>query len=185
MVCYVPFLSLSCVCKEGEIGDGRSCYKDLLSEINHLNSRGRFAGKLSIARKMFGKCLNLFGEWGKCGDKSVSEKAFSVIDLLCSVWPWAAKSSMSHLWTLTTHSRLCMKISGFLTLVQWDLIPNDLGWCGLYWWAIDNWVMTDNCGFIVASQEVFSLSKSSWHPKINCFKGKAEDAWPKNKVVSM
>uniref|UniRef100_A0A663MEX9 Stabilin 1 n=1 Tax=Athene cunicularia TaxID=194338 RepID=A0A663MEX9_ATHCN len=76
MVCYVSFLSLSCVCKEGEIGDGRSCYKDLLSEINQHNSRGRFARKLNVARKMFGKCLlNLFGEWSKCGDKSVSEKA--------------------------------------------------------------------------------------------------------------
>lgn len=72
MVCYVPFLSLSCVCKEGEIGDGRNCYKDLLSEISHHNSRERFARKLSVARKMFGKCLlNLFGEWGKCGDKCV------------------------------------------------------------------------------------------------------------------
>uniref|UniRef100_A0A8C0FC42 Stabilin 1 n=1 Tax=Bubo bubo TaxID=30461 RepID=A0A8C0FC42_BUBBB len=76
MVCCVSFLSLSCVCKEGEIGDGRSCYKDLLSEINQHNSRGRFARKLNVARKMFGKCLlNFFGEWSKCGDKSVSEKA--------------------------------------------------------------------------------------------------------------
>ncbi|NXY91212.1 STAB1 protein, partial [Alcedo cyanopectus] len=70
-VCCVSFLSLSCVCKEGEIGDGRSCYKDLLSEINQHNSRGRFARKLNIARKMFGKCLlNLFGEWSKGGNKS-------------------------------------------------------------------------------------------------------------------
>uniref|UniRef100_A0A663EVS1 Stabilin 1 n=1 Tax=Aquila chrysaetos chrysaetos TaxID=223781 RepID=A0A663EVS1_AQUCH len=54
----------SCVCKEGEIGDGRSCYKDLLSEINQHNSRGRFARKLNVAKKMFGKCLlNFFGEW--------------------------------------------------------------------------------------------------------------------------
>uniref|UniRef100_A0A8C8E5F1 Stabilin 1 n=1 Tax=Otus sunia TaxID=257818 RepID=A0A8C8E5F1_9STRI len=76
MVCYVSFLSLSCVCKEGEIGDGRSCYKDLLSEINQHNSRGRFARKLNVARKMFGKCLlNFLGEWSKCGDKSVSKKA--------------------------------------------------------------------------------------------------------------
>lgn len=73
VVCYVLFLSLSCVCKEGEIGDGRSCYKDLLSEINRQNSRGRFTRKLNIARKMFGKYLfNLFGEWSKCRDKSVS-----------------------------------------------------------------------------------------------------------------
>uniref|UniRef100_A0A8C6JBN5 Uncharacterized protein n=1 Tax=Melopsittacus undulatus TaxID=13146 RepID=A0A8C6JBN5_MELUD len=56
----------SCVCKEGEIGDGRSCYKDLLGEINQQNSRGRFARKLNVARRMFGKCLlNLFGEWSK------------------------------------------------------------------------------------------------------------------------
>uniref|UniRef100_A0A663EV22 Stabilin 1 n=1 Tax=Aquila chrysaetos chrysaetos TaxID=223781 RepID=A0A663EV22_AQUCH len=79
MVCYVSFLSLSCVCKEGEIGDGRSCYKDLLSEINQHNSRGRFARKLNVAKKMFGKCLlNFFGEWSKCGDKSVSEKVKSL-----------------------------------------------------------------------------------------------------------
>lgn len=79
MICYVSFLSLSCVCKEGEIGDGRSCYKDLLSEINQHNSRGRFARKLNVAKKMFGKCLlNLFGEWRKCGDKSVSEKVNSL-----------------------------------------------------------------------------------------------------------
>uniref|UniRef100_A0A8B9NLU6 Stabilin 1 n=1 Tax=Accipiter nisus TaxID=211598 RepID=A0A8B9NLU6_9AVES len=79
MICYVSFLSLSCVCKEGEIGDGRSCYKDLLSEINQHNSRGRFARKLNVAKKMFGKCLlNLFGEWSKCGDKGVSEKVNSL-----------------------------------------------------------------------------------------------------------
>lgn len=79
IICNVSFLFLSCVCREGEIGDGRSCYKDLLSEINQHNSRGRFARKLSVARKMFGKCLlNLFGEWSKCGDKSVSEKAKSL-----------------------------------------------------------------------------------------------------------
>uniref|UniRef100_A0A8C4UB24 Stabilin 1 n=1 Tax=Falco tinnunculus TaxID=100819 RepID=A0A8C4UB24_FALTI len=69
----------SCVCKEGEIGDGRSCYKDLFSEINRYNSRGRFARNLNVARKMFGKCLlNFWGEWDKCGGKSVSEKARSL-----------------------------------------------------------------------------------------------------------
>uniref|UniRef100_A0A8B9GLU5 Stabilin 1 n=1 Tax=Amazona collaria TaxID=241587 RepID=A0A8B9GLU5_9PSIT len=76
MFFYVSFLSLSCVCKEGEIGDGRSCYKDLLGEINQQNSRGRFARKLNVARKMFGKCLlNSFGEWSKhehnCGLPSI------------------------------------------------------------------------------------------------------------------
>uniref|UniRef100_A0A8C0ATL5 Stabilin 1 n=1 Tax=Buteo japonicus TaxID=224669 RepID=A0A8C0ATL5_9AVES len=72
----------SCVCKEGEIGDGRSCYKDLLSEINQHNSRGRFARKLNVAKKMFGKCLlNLFGEWSKCGDKSTYSKSFRYQDL--------------------------------------------------------------------------------------------------------
>ncbi|NXS59062.1 STAB1 protein, partial [Brachypteracias leptosomus] len=55
----------SCVCKEGEIGDGRSCYKDLLSEINQHNSRGRFARKLSIARNMFASgCSVLLTKYG-------------------------------------------------------------------------------------------------------------------------
>uniref|UniRef100_A0A8C0VXC4 Stabilin 1 n=1 Tax=Cyanistes caeruleus TaxID=156563 RepID=A0A8C0VXC4_CYACU len=55
---------LSCVCKEGEIGDGRSCYKDLLGEINQHNLRGRFARKLNVAKKMFGKCFFiLLGGW--------------------------------------------------------------------------------------------------------------------------
>uniref|UniRef100_A0A8B9VLL6 Stabilin 1 n=1 Tax=Anas zonorhyncha TaxID=75864 RepID=A0A8B9VLL6_9AVES len=52
----------SCVCKEGEIADGRSCYKDLLSEINQQNSRGKFFRKLDVARKMFACHLSsLFG----------------------------------------------------------------------------------------------------------------------------
>uniref|UniRef100_A0A8C3K8R3 Stabilin 1 n=1 Tax=Calidris pygmaea TaxID=425635 RepID=A0A8C3K8R3_9CHAR len=60
-----------CVCKEGEIGDGRNCYKDVLSEINQHNSRGRFARKLNVASKLFGKCfLILF----------VSERAKSLSD---------------------------------------------------------------------------------------------------------
>uniref|UniRef100_U3K2S4 Stabilin 1 n=1 Tax=Ficedula albicollis TaxID=59894 RepID=U3K2S4_FICAL len=54
----------SCVCKEGEIGDGRSCYKDLLGEINQQNLRGRFTRKLNVAKKMFGKCFFiLLGGW--------------------------------------------------------------------------------------------------------------------------
>uniref|UniRef100_A0A8C5J9I8 Stabilin 1 n=1 Tax=Junco hyemalis TaxID=40217 RepID=A0A8C5J9I8_JUNHY len=54
----------SCVCKEGEIGDGRSCYKDLLGEINQQNLRGRFIRKLNVAKKMFGKCFFiLLGGW--------------------------------------------------------------------------------------------------------------------------
>ncbi|XP_075015285.1 stabilin-1 isoform X2 [Calonectris borealis] len=55
----------SCVCKEGEIGDGRSCYKDLLSEINRHNSRGRFGRKLNVARKMFvSGCSVLLTKYG-------------------------------------------------------------------------------------------------------------------------
>ncbi|XP_053932500.1 stabilin-1 isoform X1 [Cuculus canorus] len=55
----------SCVCKEGEIGDGRNCYKDLLSEINQHNSRGRFARKLNVARKMFASgCSVLLTKYG-------------------------------------------------------------------------------------------------------------------------
>uniref|UniRef100_A0A8C5T9B3 Stabilin 1 n=1 Tax=Malurus cyaneus samueli TaxID=2593467 RepID=A0A8C5T9B3_9PASS len=56
----------SCVCKEGEIGDGRSCYKDLLGEINQQNLRGRFARKLNVAKKMFGNYFFiLLGGWSK------------------------------------------------------------------------------------------------------------------------
>ncbi|KAK2534307.1 Stab1 [Columba guinea] len=55
----------SCVCKEGEIGDGRSCYKDLLSEISRHNSRERFARKLSVAGKMFASgCSVLLTKYG-------------------------------------------------------------------------------------------------------------------------
>ncbi|KAM6256750.1 stabilin-1 [Porphyrio hochstetteri] len=55
----------SCVCKEGEIGDGRRCYKDLLSEINQYNSRGRFIRKLNVARNMFASgCSELLTKYG-------------------------------------------------------------------------------------------------------------------------
>uniref|UniRef100_A0A8B9S3J3 Stabilin 1 n=1 Tax=Apteryx owenii TaxID=8824 RepID=A0A8B9S3J3_APTOW len=46
--CYPHFKFCNCVCKEGEIGDGRSCYKDLMSEINQQNVRGRFVRKLNV-----------------------------------------------------------------------------------------------------------------------------------------
>uniref|UniRef100_A0A8C3UUP6 Stabilin 1 n=1 Tax=Catharus ustulatus TaxID=91951 RepID=A0A8C3UUP6_CATUS len=55
----------SCVCKEGEIGDGRSCYKDLLGEINQHNLRGRFIRKLNVAKKMFASgCSTLLTKYG-------------------------------------------------------------------------------------------------------------------------
>uniref|UniRef100_A0A803V4B8 Stabilin 1 n=1 Tax=Ficedula albicollis TaxID=59894 RepID=A0A803V4B8_FICAL len=55
----------SCVCKEGEIGDGRSCYKDLLGEINQQNLRGRFTRKLNVAKKMFASgCSTLLTKYG-------------------------------------------------------------------------------------------------------------------------
>lgn len=51
------------MCKEGEIADGRSCFKDLMSEINQHDARGKFFRKLDVAKKMFGNSLlNLFGE---------------------------------------------------------------------------------------------------------------------------
>uniref|UniRef100_A0A8C3BMN8 Stabilin 1 n=1 Tax=Cairina moschata TaxID=8855 RepID=A0A8C3BMN8_CAIMO len=37
-----------CVCKEGEIADGRSCFKDLMSEINQHDARGKFFRKLDV-----------------------------------------------------------------------------------------------------------------------------------------
>ncbi|NXU52032.1 STAB1 protein, partial [Turnix velox] len=62
---FASFLSPSCVCKEGEIGDGRSCYKDLLSEINQHNLQRRFGGKLNIAKKMFASgCSVLLTKYG-------------------------------------------------------------------------------------------------------------------------
>ncbi|KAF2986533.1 hypothetical protein EK904_010304 [Melospiza melodia maxima] len=55
----------SCVCKEGEIGDGRNCYKDLLGEINQQNLRGRFIRKLNVAKKMFASgCSTLLTKYG-------------------------------------------------------------------------------------------------------------------------
>ncbi|XP_059572069.1 stabilin-1 isoform X2 [Alligator mississippiensis] len=54
-----PNGSPSCVCKEGEIGDGRSCYKSLMSEISQLNTRGRFLRKLNSANKMFASGCSL------------------------------------------------------------------------------------------------------------------------------
>uniref|UniRef100_A0A8B9GIG8 Stabilin 1 n=1 Tax=Amazona collaria TaxID=241587 RepID=A0A8B9GIG8_9PSIT len=93
----------SCVCKEGEIGDGRSCYKDLLGEINQQNSRGRFARKLNVARKMFGKCLlNSFGEWSKHEHDTTAER-------LCRMHVVAGLHLMEDmvktktLWTLSGH----------------------------------------------------------------------------------
>uniref|UniRef100_A0A8C5J7C1 Stabilin 1 n=1 Tax=Junco hyemalis TaxID=40217 RepID=A0A8C5J7C1_JUNHY len=65
MVCHVSSLPHSCVCKEGEIGDGRSCYKDLLGEINQQNLRGRFIRKLNVAKKMFASgCSTLLTKYG-------------------------------------------------------------------------------------------------------------------------
>ncbi|KAH1167445.1 hypothetical protein KIL84_002928 [Mauremys mutica] len=49
----------SCVCKDGEIGDGRSCYKNLMSEISQINTRGRWYKKLNSANKMFASGCSL------------------------------------------------------------------------------------------------------------------------------
>uniref|UniRef100_A0A8D0L3G6 EGF-like domain-containing protein n=1 Tax=Sphenodon punctatus TaxID=8508 RepID=A0A8D0L3G6_SPHPU len=46
-----PDGTVSCVCTDGEIGDGRSCYKNLMSEITEQNTRGRFLRKLKSANK--------------------------------------------------------------------------------------------------------------------------------------
>uniref|UniRef100_A0A8C7EAD1 Stabilin 1 n=1 Tax=Nothoprocta perdicaria TaxID=30464 RepID=A0A8C7EAD1_NOTPE len=48
----------SCVCKEGEIGDGRNCYKDLMGEINQQNLRGRLFRKLNVAKKIWEKGID-------------------------------------------------------------------------------------------------------------------------------
>ncbi|KAL8212363.1 UNVERIFIED_CONTAM: hypothetical protein K2H54_044639 [Gekko kuhli] len=49
-----PDETIRCVCKEGEIGDGRNCYKALIHEISEQNMRGRLLGRLNIAKQMFG-----------------------------------------------------------------------------------------------------------------------------------
>ncbi|KAM9099981.1 stabilin-1 [Sarcophilus harrisii] len=41
-----------CTCKEGEIGDGRSCYGHFIRELERANSQHRFKRKLSTALRM-------------------------------------------------------------------------------------------------------------------------------------
>ncbi|XP_053233528.1 stabilin-1 isoform X1 [Podarcis raffonei] len=48
-----PDASIRCTCKDGEIGDGRKCYKTFLGEISSLNVVGRNARAMSHAIKMF------------------------------------------------------------------------------------------------------------------------------------
>uniref|UniRef100_A0A7N4PTT9 Stabilin 1 n=1 Tax=Sarcophilus harrisii TaxID=9305 RepID=A0A7N4PTT9_SARHA len=43
-----------CTCKEGEIGDGRSCYGHFIRELERANSQHRFKRKLSTALRMLG-----------------------------------------------------------------------------------------------------------------------------------
>ncbi|XP_054832208.1 stabilin-1 isoform X3 [Eublepharis macularius] len=60
-----PDGTVSCVCKEGEIGDGRSCYKSLIDEISELNMRGRMLGRLRSAKSMFDLgCALLLRKYG-------------------------------------------------------------------------------------------------------------------------
>ncbi|XP_015276350.1 PREDICTED: stabilin-1 [Gekko japonicus] len=60
-----PDETISCVCKEGEIGDGRSCYKTLIHEISERNIRGRTLGRLNTAKSMFDMgCSLLLGKYG-------------------------------------------------------------------------------------------------------------------------
>uniref|UniRef100_A0A8C8VGW1 Stabilin 1 n=1 Tax=Pelusios castaneus TaxID=367368 RepID=A0A8C8VGW1_9SAUR len=54
-----PDGTVGCVCKDGEIGDGRSCYRNLMSEITLLNTRGRWFRKLSGANQMFASGCSL------------------------------------------------------------------------------------------------------------------------------
>ncbi|XP_077181928.1 stabilin-1 [Paroedura picta] len=60
-----PDETVRCVCKEGEIGDGRGCYKTLIHEISELNMRGRMLGKLNTAKALFDTgCSLLLGKYG-------------------------------------------------------------------------------------------------------------------------
>ncbi|XP_029455316.1 stabilin-1 [Rhinatrema bivittatum] len=43
----------TCTCKEGEVGNGRRCYGNIMSEIQKLNTNGIQAKKLTNALKMF------------------------------------------------------------------------------------------------------------------------------------
>lgn len=46
----------SCVCKDGEVGDGRACYGHLLHEIQRANQMGLVFLKLRAAISMLGVC---------------------------------------------------------------------------------------------------------------------------------
>uniref|UniRef100_A0A8C3Q0S8 Stabilin 1 n=1 Tax=Chrysolophus pictus TaxID=9089 RepID=A0A8C3Q0S8_CHRPC len=112
---YLAFLLVSsCVCEEGEIGDGRSCYRDLISEINKHNSRGLFSRKLNVARKMFGKCLlNLFGELTAVGSvlawPTGQKNVFESTEAFRRLEAWRSLSS-------SWHSSLCSDFAATLVI---------------------------------------------------------------------
>ncbi|XP_061473966.1 stabilin-1 [Rhineura floridana] len=51
--CEIDLDAIRCTCKDGEIGDGRKCYKTILKEITSLNAAGRHSRTLNSAIKMF------------------------------------------------------------------------------------------------------------------------------------
>ncbi|XP_069499284.1 stabilin-1 [Ambystoma mexicanum] len=48
-----PDQTFLCVCREGEIGDSRNCYGNIVSEIRSLNAKGVHARKLTNGLQMF------------------------------------------------------------------------------------------------------------------------------------
>lgn len=46
----------SCVCKDGEVGDGRACYGHLLHEVQRANQMGLVLLRLRVAIAMLGAC---------------------------------------------------------------------------------------------------------------------------------
>ncbi|XP_066469618.1 stabilin-1 [Tiliqua scincoides] len=57
--------TFSCVCKDGELGDGRSCYKTLFSTISEMDSQRRYRGQMKSAITMFDLgCTLLLEDYG-------------------------------------------------------------------------------------------------------------------------
>lgn len=49
-----------CVCKDGEVGDGRACYGHLLHEVQRANQIGLMLARLKLAIAMMGMCPSAY-----------------------------------------------------------------------------------------------------------------------------
>ncbi|XP_004715325.1 stabilin-1 [Echinops telfairi] len=60
-----PYQRTSCVCKEGEVGDGRACYGHLLQEVQKSSQAGLMVLRLRVAVDMLGQgCRELLSTSG-------------------------------------------------------------------------------------------------------------------------